>query len=686
MRANQRAWVSEMMAETIPEMISNQIATEMDVKLTAANDAHAAHVASLQATIDELQAQVDVLNGESERTAARRLRENEHHVQKVLLYWKNSCLRSAFAAWHEALEVSRALMDRAGQFWEKLPLKHAFESWDAAAQEAAYMREVIQRVSNRLRGRVILDVVHEWRAAVVRTVRLRRNVASQGIYMFTSRVRHAYFHAWVLYATRSLDARALNLKISRRINYEMLMHAFEALYVFAIDTAASRQELVRNAAMRLTEQSKVLTFTAWRDYVDGLVAHRLAVYAKSIRRFVSTTLAMVFERWTEWVERKQQILAKAAYYLGPGYLLATMFGKWRAVFKRAREIKQKEWLLRDLKLVGGGWLLETLDAIIPLSLPAGSRMSNAVSQAVGQHSWDISPMSPSPRSGFPPPSADDHADLTSEPASALVPQPPQAARAQPAAPGRAAGFASRPLPPTAEIELHIDQDIALSISIPTAGSGDGDVVELTRGAPSPELEPTSASAFVPLSTIDHAGDGLSALPMARGRSVRRASIGSIDSNAGLLSSSVHALALYLDEQQKRSEVASRHASETMREVGEQQARDSSRLSTELRQLHALQLQQAKVALDEASKRHSEISALDRRVTSLASTMADMESHMEFVKDTLYSVLTTGQGGSLARNPSNKPQQKFLKPIKQSKATPWNASLAEFGLIDAASDR
>ena len=68
----------------IPEMISNQIATEMDVKLTAANDAHAAHVASLQATIEELQAQVETLKNSADASAARHVREHQNQVSRVL--------------------------------------------------------------------------------------------------------------------------------------------------------------------------------------------------------------------------------------------------------------------------------------------------------------------------------------------------------------------------------------------------------------------------------------------------------------------------------------------------------------------------------------------------------------------------------------------------------------------------
>lgn len=55
----------DMVAGTFHEMTIDQIAAESDAKLSAVNDAHAAHVASLQATIDQLQAQVASVGGGS---------------------------------------------------------------------------------------------------------------------------------------------------------------------------------------------------------------------------------------------------------------------------------------------------------------------------------------------------------------------------------------------------------------------------------------------------------------------------------------------------------------------------------------------------------------------------------------------------------------------------------------------
>ena len=74
---------------------------------------------------------------------------------------------------------------------------------------------------------------------------------------------------------------------------------------------------------------------------------------------------------------------------------------------RAKSVAATEWLLTDLKLVGGGWLVETLDALIPSSLPDGGllagvtdgmhQIATAASRApasaagslgaVQQHSW-----------------------------------------------------------------------------------------------------------------------------------------------------------------------------------------------------------------------------------------------------------------------------------------------------------
>ena len=46
--------------------------------------------------------------------------------------------------------------------------------------------------------------------------------------------------------------------------------------------------------------------------------------------------------------------------------------------RRAVKIRQTDWLLQDLKLVGAGWLASTLDEMIPRALPQGSDLDRAL--------------------------------------------------------------------------------------------------------------------------------------------------------------------------------------------------------------------------------------------------------------------------------------------------------------------
>ncbi len=202
----------------------------------------------------------------------------------------------------------------------------------------------------------------------------------------------------------------------------------------------------------------------------------------------------------------------------------------------------------------------------------------------------------------------------------------------------------------------------------------------THGPPSPALLPNEDEDVV------WEEDGKPMKPPGTPSAVLAAAAAprlSINANGSGITA-FHALAAYLEEQHQRSEYALRQAHALMNEMRMEQQREMNNLSQELRSLHALQLEHAKISVSEASKRHSESVSLDQRVKGLDHRMAEVDEAMTFCKDTLYSVLTANHGA--AGLPQQQPAKTrgpregnkvMLKPIRQmmmgGTKPPWNAS-------------
>ena len=58
---------------------------------------------------------------------------------------------------------------------------------------------------------------------------------------------------------------------------------------------------------------------------------------------------MAFEQWLDFIERKQQVLQRAAYAIGPGRLLATCYRTWRDGVRDAVRERERQ---RTLELLG----------------------------------------------------------------------------------------------------------------------------------------------------------------------------------------------------------------------------------------------------------------------------------------------------------------------------------------------
>ena len=109
----------------------------------------------------------------------------------------------------------------------------------------------------------------------------------------------------------------------------------------------------------------------------------------------------------------------------------------------------------------------------------------------------------------------------------------------------------------------------------------------------------------------------------------------------------------------------------LEETKMQTAREVSRLSAEMRQLHKLQLEHASLSLADATKRQGDANHLDTQVLHLATRLKEVDEQCFFLKDTLYSLLAVSSGkDGLPKVPPG--SKKPLRPLKAALTAPWSS--------------
>ena len=84
-------------------------------------------------------------------------------------------------------------------------------------------------------------------------------------------------------------------------------------------------------------------------------------------------LLSCFDGWFAYHERCRLLLARAAFAMGPGRMLATSFRTWYAYLREVQRGRQLEWLQESLETIGQDWLQHALGNVLsPLVAPPGS--------------------------------------------------------------------------------------------------------------------------------------------------------------------------------------------------------------------------------------------------------------------------------------------------------------------------
>lgn len=320
-------------------------------------------------------------------------------------------------------------------------------------------------------------------------------------------------------------------------------------------------------------------------------------------------------------------------------MISACFKKWHTLWQRAADVKKTEWLLHDLKLVGVGWLVETLDQLLPSSLPETSQIRTALTRAV-ESAFEDAPLESGVQildnaSGDSLQPSEAAIDMPEEP-NRLVPRPPAGPRSV-QAPARHNMLSKQ----------------AASVHEQSSSSVRAD---------SPELTPPDDGVHPPelpiISSQPPTFDAALAQPDAN---EDRGTVSTIGGEAR--SAALHALGAFLERQQQVNRWEMQRLMDALSEARNSSSREIGQVSSDMRSLRDLQLEHAKLAYSEASKRQRDAVDLDQRVTALTERLAEADQQMAYLKDTLYSVLTIGQGGPIKAPPS----KKVLKPIKGGKS-------------------
>lgn len=499
--------------------------------------------------------------------------------------------------------------------------------WATLTYYTMSLRNAAITLSEAHRRRLRKTIIFEWRTLVHDTVQNRRRRTAQAHAMWLHRAYAMVFYPWRGFIKRSQRVKTLNVSALFRIQNTTLASAFSSLALYVKQVQSARLATLDEALKLMMQNTRQYMFKTWQEWTRGRIEGRHNAHFKVMQRLLNHLLATTFTGWHDYVVRKDAALRRVAFIFGDGHLIAQCFTRWQAMWTHAASVKQKQWLLQDLKVVGTGWLVETLDQVFSSSLPINSELHLALADARSSRRERTGSLSSDIRTAWA--TGDVAIELPDELLpQQFVPQPPGMPRSQPAAPGRPQTLAG-------------------------AGASAHEASCTSLRAASPDLAPPQAAEGEVM-----ADESTSQEPDV----VAHASQSQ--------SSSLQALCAFLEEQRRSNDVALRTLSASHAEVQSTTSAETQRLSDEVRLMRELQLEHARIAYEEAAKRQGDAVNLNARVVQLTDQLADSEEQVAYLKEMLYSMLTSGQSGPI-KPPASKKILKPIKPTRSTPATPWN---------------
>ena len=306
-------------------------------------------VHTLTSTIERLEADVRRLQKQMESTVTTSARDREQRIQQTIRQWCHQSLATAFDGWRGLLEARREAMRKAVGQWAHGVLAFTFHGWrellvTKRADEAAKLTRAVGRWARR----ELSGGFGHWssfaRAARTSKAQLRRAVGR-----WSQRLLATVVGSWAEYVSRSRRAKARGDQALRRMSHGLLGATYWAWAEHVAETVARRQEVLRRTGARLANRTLVLTIEAWRALAADSVSRREGLWHKAVAMLRGRVAGLALYAWIEYLQRRKQVLRKAAYALGPGYSLSLGFRTWLAVVREGLRAHERE---RTLELLG----------------------------------------------------------------------------------------------------------------------------------------------------------------------------------------------------------------------------------------------------------------------------------------------------------------------------------------------
>jgi len=160
-------------------------------------------------------------------------------------------------------------------------------------------------------------------------------------------------------------------------------------------------------------------------------------------------------------------------------------------------------------------------------------------------------------------------------------------------------------------------------------------------------------------------------------------VASVPSSAECGSIALQALGKVLDTQFTRTGGSVHRLARELSDVRSVISSTTTRLDGNLKQLQQLQLEHARNSLAESTKRENDGGRLEDQLRSMNERLQEAEEQCFFLKDTLYSILTSRSSTGMQVPPLT--SKKPLKPLKgtpssvERSTAPWNTAIMPSGM-------
>jgi Skp family chaperone for outer membrane proteins len=606
---------------------------------------------NLEAALDDLTQKVNQLQRQLLTTSRHRERERQATISRVVRAWRHRHLlqhasahhgaipsspqvrawrhrhlAKAYAQWLTAVDASKRLLSQAAGHWLRHgPQMRAWSRWRAVYELRRYLHESAATLIGKLAAQLSAAVIRAWREIARDRAGRRRGAVASAVALWAHKTISFYFYPWRSLVRRDQRAAALRRRALRVLASGMLASHFFAWADYRGQMHARRESTALKALARMRAHVALKCMHQWHRIAAWNDIERQQLIACAAARFHHRLQSLAWEGWRSFLVDKRRTIARAARACFSSFL-AFIFGRWRALYGYQQKVAQRQWLVEDLRLVGVGWLGEALDVVLPQALPR--------SLLLHVHG------APATARGLSAEEALD--DIRRE----TLDEPPAAATSAVAAAASASSSTLTtivPHPPAA----------------PRAIGG-------ALGARRPPA--AAAPAAAPSSTEEGEELSLEGTSSSRG------------------SAALSSFGAALEAQLEGSRAAQQALAEELRDARARLSSSAHRMERQMHQLQQLQLKHARQTMAEVSQREIEARSAHEQLDAFAVRFAELEEHCFFLKETLYSLLSSRTNPIHAiAVPSTKKAE--LRPLKAHSArrvgdapapAPWNTTLPEKG--------